>query len=44
MADRATAHVEAVNVGAPRPVELEGRTIWTAIWKSPVEGRVRCEA
>jgi MOSC domain-containing protein YiiM len=32
--------VVAVNVGVPRPVELGGRTIWTAIWKSPVEGRV----
>jgi MOSC domain-containing protein YiiM len=32
--------VEAVNVGAPRPVEVDGHTVWTAIWKSPVEGRV----
>jgi MOSC domain-containing protein YiiM len=32
--------VEAVNIGVPRPVELDGRTVWTAIWKSPVEGRV----
>ena len=24
----------------PRPVELDGRTVWTAIWKSPVAGRV----
>ena len=32
--------VEAVNVGVPRPVALDGRTVWTAIWKSPVEGRV----
>ena len=31
--------VDAVNVGEPRPVELDGRTVWTAIWKSPVEGR-----
>ena len=38
MADPGT--VVAVNVGVPRPVELGGRTIWTAIWKSPVEGRV----
>jgi MOSC domain-containing protein YiiM len=38
VADRGT--VEAVNVGAPRPVELDGHTVWTAIWKSPVEGRV----
>jgi MOSC domain-containing protein YiiM len=32
--------VEAVNVGVPRPVELDGHTVWTAIWKRPVEGRV----
>jgi len=38
MAD--TGVVEAVNVGAPRPVEVDGHTVWTAIWKSPVEGRV----
>lgn len=36
--DRGT--VETVNVGEPRPVEVDGRTIWTAIWKSPVEGRI----
>jgi MOSC domain-containing protein YiiM len=32
--------VEALNVGVPRAVEVNGRTVWTAIWKSPVEGRV----
>ena len=32
--------VDTVNVGVPRPVELRGRTVWTAIWKDPVEGRV----
>jgi MOSC domain-containing protein YiiM len=32
--------VESVNVGEPRPVEVNGHTVWTAIWKSPVEGRV----
>ncbi|HZL54830.1 MAG TPA: MOSC domain-containing protein [Solirubrobacteraceae bacterium] len=32
--------VEAVNVGEPRPVQVNGRTVWTAIWKSPVAGRV----
>jgi MOSC domain-containing protein YiiM len=32
--------VESVNVGAPRPVELNGHTVLTAIWKHPVEGRV----
>jgi len=38
VADPAT--VEAVNVGVPRPVQLDGHTVWTAIWKRPVEGRV----
>jgi MOSC domain-containing protein YiiM len=32
--------VETVNVGEPQPVELQGDTVWTAIWKRPVEGRV----
>src|SRR3954452_3037970 len=32
--------VESVNVGAPRPVEVNGHTVLTAIWKHPVEGRV----
>jgi MOSC domain-containing protein YiiM len=36
----ATGSVVSVNVGEPRPVEVNGHTIWTAIWKSPVEGRV----
>jgi MOSC domain-containing protein YiiM len=38
--DAVTGRVESVNVGEPQPVEVNGRTIWTAIWKSPVEGRV----
>ena len=29
----------SVNVGMPRDVEWEGRTVRTAIWKSPVAGR-----
>ncbi len=36
----APATVESVNVGEPRAVEVNGHTVWTAIWKSPVEGRV----
>jgi MOSC domain-containing protein YiiM len=32
--------VESVNVGVPRAVQVNGETIVTAIWKSPVEGRV----
>ena len=27
-------------MGEPRPVQVNGRTVWTAIWKSPVAGRV----
>jgi MOSC domain-containing protein YiiM len=38
--DAVTGRVESVNVGEPRPVEVGGHTVWTAIWKSPVEGRV----
>ncbi|CAA9490466.1 MAG: Uncharacterized protein conserved in bacteria [uncultured Solirubrobacteraceae bacterium] len=30
----------SVNVGQPRPVELPGRTVSTAIWKAPVSGPV----
>lgn len=32
--------VESVNVGIPRPVEANGHTVLTAIWKHPVPGRV----
>jgi MOSC domain-containing protein YiiM len=39
-ADAVTGTVESVNVGKPRPVESNGHTVWTAIWKHPVEGRV----
>lgn len=28
----------SVNVGLPRDVEWEGRTVNTAIWKTPVNG------
>jgi MOSC domain-containing protein YiiM len=35
------AHVEAVNVGRPRPIERgNGRTETSSIWKEPVSGRV----
>jgi MOSC domain-containing protein YiiM len=34
------AHVLSVNIGGVRTVDLGDRTITTAIWKSPVEGRV----
>jgi MOSC domain-containing protein YiiM len=29
----------SVNVGLPRDVTWKGKTVHTAIWKSPVEGR-----
>jgi MOSC domain-containing protein YiiM len=34
------ARVLSVNVGRPRPVDTGRRTVLTAIWKAPVEGRV----
>ena len=33
--------VESVNVGTPREIRWRGRTVTTAIWKSPVPGRAR---
>ena len=38
--ESATGRVESVNVGVPRAVEVGGRTVMTAIWKHPVDGRV----
>ena len=35
-----TGSVEALNVGVPRAIEINGHTITTAIWKSPVQGRL----
>jgi MOSC domain-containing protein YiiM len=34
------AHLLSVNVGRPRLVDTGRRTVSTAIWKAPVEGRV----
>ena len=34
------ASVRSVNVGMPRDVRWQGRTVHTGIWKEPVEGRV----
>jgi len=34
------AHLVSVNVGTPREVPLPGGAVGTAIWKSPVAGRV----
>ena len=36
----AVGTVASVNVGEPRAVDVNGHTVMTAIWKSPVEGRV----
>ena len=38
--DAVTGRLESVNVGEPRAVDVNGHTVWTAIWKDPVEGRV----
>jgi MOSC domain-containing protein YiiM len=38
--DSVTGTVESVNIGSPRPVEVNGHTVWTAIWKDPAEGRI----
>jgi ferredoxin-NADP reductase/MOSC domain-containing protein YiiM/ferredoxin len=35
------ARVVSVNVGLPRDIEWRGRSVHTAIWKSPVGGRCR---
>src|SRR5271154_5637208 len=38
--DRPTAQLLSVNVGRPRAVDNRQRSVLTAIWKAPVEGRV----
>jgi MOSC domain-containing protein YiiM len=38
--DPAAGTVESVNVGTPRAVRVNGRTVQTAIWNSPVAERV----
>jgi len=40
LADAPSARLLSVNVGRPCAVETGRRTVVTAIWKSPVEGRV----
>ena len=35
--------IASVNVGRPREVDTGRRTVSTAIWKAPVEGRVRVQ-
>ena len=39
MAEASTGRLVSVNVGLPRDVEWEGRTVHTGIWKEPVDGR-----
>ena len=39
-AEAARGIVESVNVGEPRPVDVNGGTVLTAIWKHPVAGPV----
>ena len=33
------ARLLSVNVGMPRDIEWQGKTVYTAIWKTPVQGR-----
>ncbi|MFC0698885.1 MOSC and FAD-binding oxidoreductase domain-containing protein [Paraburkholderia humisilvae] len=35
------ARLLSVNVGLPRNIEWKGRTVYTGIWKTPVQGRCR---
>jgi MOSC domain-containing protein YiiM/ferredoxin-NADP reductase len=35
------AQLLSVNIGLPRPIEWRGRTVYTGIWKAPVQGRRR---
>jgi len=38
MADQLAGRVLSVNVGQPRDVIWQGRTVHTAVWKEPVDG------
>ena len=38
---QASARLLSVNVGLPRDIAWEGRTVHTAVWKEPAVGRVR---
>src|SRR5258708_2024998 len=33
------ARLLSVNVGLPRAIEWQGKTVHTAVWKAPVQGR-----
>ncbi|MBS1678554.1 MAG: MOSC domain-containing protein [Actinobacteria bacterium] len=39
--DPSRGRLVSVNVGTPRPIDTGSRIVETAIWKDPVEGRVR---
>jgi len=39
-----TLSILSINVGLPREVEYQGKTVTTSIYKSPVSGRVRVTA
>jgi MOSC domain-containing protein YiiM len=39
METKTMARLLSVNVGLPRDVEWQGRTVHTGIWKAPVQGR-----
>ena len=43
MAEHLLGHLVSVNVGEPRQVRWQERTVTTAIWKQPVDVRVRAE-
>ena len=43
MAGSTIGRVVSVNVGRPRSVRWHGRTVTSAIWKHPVEGRHRVD-
>jgi hypothetical protein len=33
------ARLLSVNVGLPRNISWQGKTVYTAVWKTPVQGR-----
>ena len=33
------ARLLSINVGLPRDIEWQGKTVHTAVWKAPVQGR-----
>jgi MOSC domain-containing protein YiiM len=33
------ARMLSVNVGRPREIEWRGKTVYTSVWKEPVQGR-----